>query len=170
MVIQTSFLLSKWDFAKLEFSGFEVTENVSTQLNRGFEQLPWAAAQRMSDRPWTHPRTCQTQTWGSGCSAVKLVTLDRDRYHEFIILIWVRISITHTAVSLRILVCAKTEEVLVSQRARGGAGTTDVTDTARKPGRGRTQYPKGPPAITNPVTLRKLCLPSPSVLVACRRY
>ena len=43
------------------------------------------------------------------------------------------------------LVCAKTEEVLASQRARGGAGTTDVTDTARtcKPGRGRrTQYPK----------------------------
>ena len=57
-----------------------MTENVSTQLNRGFEQLRCAAAQRMSNRPWTHPRTCQTQTWGSGCSAVKLVTLDLDRY------------------------------------------------------------------------------------------
>ena len=69
---------------EIEFSGvvssFEVTENVSTQLNRGFEQLRCAAAQRMSNRPWTHPRTCQTQTWGSGCSAVKLVTLDLDHY------------------------------------------------------------------------------------------
>ena len=30
-----------------------VTENVSTQLNPGFEQLPWAAAQRMSDRQYS---------------------------------------------------------------------------------------------------------------------
>ena len=43
-----------------------------------------------------------------------------------------------TLMRIRILIlalvslCAKTEEVLVSQRARGGAGTTDVTDTARK--------------------------------------
>ena len=42
-----------------------------------------------------------------------------------------KLTLMRIRILILALVCAKTEEVLASQRARGGAGTTDVTDTAR---------------------------------------
>ena len=62
MAIQTSFRLSKRDFAKLEFSCFEVIGAGPFHYDPGFEQLRCAASQSIFQIKKAHPGSGRTST------------------------------------------------------------------------------------------------------------